>query len=57
MSGLFVVAALVAVLLLPTVFIFTVTGQPPRHCKYMVAVKDHPGVYACSQYPRPKVKP
>ena len=32
-------------------------GQPPKHCHYFVPVKAHPGIYSCSEYPRPLAKP
>ena len=30
-----------------------VRREPPIHCRYMVPVKNVPGSYSCSQYPRP----
>jgi hypothetical protein len=32
-------------------------GHPPRHCRYLVQVKNTPGVYACSQLPKVKARP
>jgi hypothetical protein len=34
------------------IIIVPAIGKPPKHCQYMVKVKNHPGVYSCSQYPR-----
>ena len=37
--------------------IFVFQGQPLRHCRYLVPIKSHPGIYSCSEYPRPLAKP
>lgn len=35
------------------IYWFLLWGQPPKHCRYMVPVVNHPGIYGCSQYPHP----
>lgn len=47
----------VVICMLPSIFIADLRQQPPYHCRYLVPVKTVPHVYACSEYPRPMVKP
>lgn len=57
MRGIGVFCAYLAALFSLVVFVYLERGQPQRHCRYLVPVKTVPGVYACSEYPRPLVKP
>jgi hypothetical protein len=49
-----VVFAMIAAVSVVELFLI---GAPPRHCQYLVPIKSHPGVYGCSEYPRPRSKP
>lgn len=61
MSGwehaLLTAAAWLSLLTFILVFELVALGQPPTHCHYLVPVKAHPGIYSCSQYPRPATAP
>jgi hypothetical protein len=35
------------------IIINPILGYPPKHCNYIVPIKNVPGSYGCSQYPHP----
>jgi hypothetical protein len=51
-NGLLFIFIWVTAVMVGVLFIVQLLGVPPKHCQYMVKVKNHPGVYSCSQYPR-----
>jgi hypothetical protein len=47
------IAAIFSVLTLVLILELFAIGQPPKHCRYFVPVHGKPGIYSCSEHPRP----